>query len=67
MHDKIYKAFRLFKSGGLKPTRDVTESLRACLIVIATLIRNKEVDIKSYLNLAEEFGKKIETIKQDKN
>ncbi|MGE5796112.1 MAG: hypothetical protein ACM34O_16370 [Ignavibacteria bacterium] len=67
MHDKIYKAFRLFKSGRLKPTRDVTESLRACLIVIATLIRNKEVDIKNYLNLAEEFGKKIETLKQDEN
>jgi hypothetical protein len=67
MHDKIYNAFKLFKSGGLKPTRDVMESLRACLIVIVTLIRNKEVDIKSYLNLAEEFGKKIETIKQDKN
>jgi hypothetical protein len=31
------------------------------------LIRNKEVDIKNYLNLAEEFGRKIETIKQDKN
>jgi len=51
----------------LKPTKEVTESLRACLIVIATLIRNKAVDITTYLNLAEEFGKKIETIKQDKN
>ncbi len=67
MHDTIYKALKLFKSGGLKPTKEVTESLRACLIVIATLIRNKAVDITTYLNLAEEFGKRIETIKQDKN
>jgi hypothetical protein len=67
MHDTIYKALKLFKSGRLKPTKEVTESLRACLIVIATLIRNKAVDITNYLNLAEEFGKKIETIKQEKN
>jgi hypothetical protein len=65
MHDTIYKALRLLKSGVLKPTKEVTDPMRSCLIVIATLIRNKAVDINSYLLSAEEFAKKIETIKQE--
>jgi hypothetical protein len=45
------------------PGREVIEALRACLIVIVAVVKGKEVDITNYLNKAEEFGKKIQSIK----
>ncbi len=63
MHRVISKSLLLIKTRDLMPGREVIESMRACLIVIVAVVRGKEVDITSYLNRAEEFGKKIQSIK----
>jgi hypothetical protein len=59
MHKILSLSFRRFKSGNLAINKYVIDSLRACIIVIAAVVRGKEVDITEYLNRAEEFGKKI--------
>jgi len=59
MHRIFAKALIQIKSGLLVPDKELIEQMRACLIVIVALVRNKEVDIKIYLNRAEEFGKKL--------
>ncbi|MCC6550785.1 MAG: hypothetical protein IT279_12015 [Ignavibacteriaceae bacterium] len=59
MHLIIAKAIPMIRDGELKPTKEIIESIRACLIVIVALVRNKDVDIKMYIDRAEEFGKKI--------
>ncbi len=58
MHKIISLAFNDIISGTLKVNKTVVDSLRACLIVIAAVIKGKELDITDYLNRAEEFGKK---------
>ncbi len=63
MHQVLAKAMLLIKTRDLMPGRDVMESMRACLIVIVAVVRGKEVDITSYLNRAEEFGREIQSIK----
>ena len=63
MHQVLAKSLQLIKVRELMPGRDVIESMRACLIVIVAVVRGKEVDITSYLNRAEEFGKEIQSIK----
>lgn len=63
MHNVFAKGLLLFKSKDLLPTHEVIEAMRACLIVIVAVVRNKEVDINPYLNRAEEFGRKIHTLK----
>lgn len=68
MHKVLSVSFKRFKSGNLVVNKYVIDSLRACLIVIAAVVRGKEVDITEYLNRAEEFGKKIlENNKQVQN
>lgn len=59
MHLIVAKALPMIRDGELKPTKDTIESIRACLIVIVALVRGKGVDIKMYIDRAEEFGKKI--------
>ncbi len=63
MHQVLAKAMMLIKVRELMPGKDVIESMRACLIVIVAVVRGKEVDITSYLNRAEEFGREIQSIK----
>jgi len=63
MHKIFAKALLLIKNKDLIPTHEIIEAMRACLIVIVALVRNKEVDITPYLNRAEEFGRKIYTLK----
>ncbi len=63
MHKVISKALFLINVNKLAISKDVIEALRACLIVIVAVVRGKEVDITNYLNKAEEFGKRIQTIK----
>jgi hypothetical protein len=58
MHKILYSAFEEIKSGTLNINKYVIESLRASLIVIAAVIKGKELDITDYLNKAEGFGKK---------
>jgi hypothetical protein len=61
MHKIMYKALLLIKSRELIPDKDVTEAMRACLIVIVAVVRGKEVDITNYLNRAEDFEREIQT------
>jgi len=63
MHLLISDSLSLMKEGTLKPDKENVESLRACLIVIAAVVRGKEVNISDYLNKAENFSKKINMIK----
>ncbi len=43
--------------------KELIEKMRACLIVIAALVRQKDVDITNYLNKADKLGKLIQNIK----
>jgi hypothetical protein len=63
MHMILAKSLFLIRIRELMPGREVIEALRACLIVIVAVVRSKEVDITTYLNRAEDFGKKIQSIK----
>lgn len=67
MHKITAKALRLINSKDLTPDKDTVESMRACLIVIVAVVRGKEVDITNYLNRAEEFGERIESITKKEN
>jgi hypothetical protein len=62
MHKIVAKALILIKNKELDPDKETVESMRACLIVIVAVVRGKEVDITTYLNRAEEFGERIETL-----
>ncbi len=63
MHLLVSDSLSLMKDGILKADKENIESLRACLIVIAAVVRGKEVNISDYLNKAENFSKKINLIK----
>jgi hypothetical protein len=63
MHSILAKSLLLIRIRELMPGREVIEALRACLIVIVAVVKGKEVNITNYLNRAEEFGKKIQSIK----
>jgi len=63
MHRIVSKSLQLIKSRDLMPGKEVIQNIRACLIVIVAVVRNKDVDINIYLRHAEEFGKKLSQIK----
>lgn len=63
MHKIFAHSLHLIESKSILPIKEVVEGMRACLIVIVAVIRGKEVDITSYLNRAENFGRQIQTIK----
>jgi len=63
MHSVVSDSLTLIKEGKLKADKETVGSVRACLIVIAALIRGKEVNISDYINKAESFSKKINSIK----
>jgi len=63
MHNILARAFRMLQLKELDSKKEVIEAMRACLIVIVALVKNKDVDITSYLNRAEDFGKKLQTLK----
>jgi hypothetical protein len=63
MHNILARAFRMLQLKELDPEKDMIEAMRACLIVIVALVKNKDVDITYYLNRAEDFGKKLQTLK----
>lgn len=58
MHKILKEAFKGIIAGNILINKSVIESLRACLIVIAAVVKGKEIDITDYLNRAEKFGKK---------
>lgn len=65
MHTIISNGLIHLKNKSLIPSKEVIESLRACLIVIVAVVKSKEVDIKNYLNRAEVFGKFLQRIKTE--
>jgi len=65
MHSIISNGLMHLKNKSLIPSKEVIESLRACLIVIVAVVKSKEVDIKNYLNRAEVFGKFLQRIKTE--
>ena len=58
MHEITSTALKAFMDKELIADKNVVDALRACLIVIAAIIKKKDVDITGYINRAEEFGKK---------
>ncbi len=59
MHTIFARGLELINKKKIAASPNIVESLRACLIVIVAVVRGKEVDITSYLNRAENFGKTI--------
>ncbi|MFC2135865.1 hypothetical protein ACFLTH_14715 [Bacteroidota bacterium] len=59
MHRIFHNALTMVHKKQIAPSDDVIESMRACLIVIVAVVKDKDVDITSYLNRAEIFGRKI--------
>jgi hypothetical protein len=59
MHRIFARGLDMINQKKISPSLNVIESLRSCLIVIVAVVRGKEVDITSYLNRAENFGKTI--------
>lgn len=59
MHNIFADALSKIKDKIITPDPVIIEQLRACLIVIAAVVREKDVDITSYLNEAEKLGNKI--------
>jgi hypothetical protein len=57
MHEIVALGLSHLSTNTLIPSKEVIESLRACLIVIVAVVRSKEIDITNYLNRAEVFGK----------
>jgi hypothetical protein len=65
MHEIISQGLIHLKNKSLVPSKEVIESLRACLIVIVAVVKSKEVDISNYLNRAEVFGKFLHKINSE--
>jgi hypothetical protein len=59
MHNIFAQGLELINKKKISPGLNIIESLRACLIVIVSVVRGKEVDITNYLNRAEDFGKTL--------
>ncbi len=59
MHSTIKSTLELLKSRKLNADKDVIDSLRACLIVIAAIIKRKDIDITNFLNKADSLHRKI--------
>ena len=63
MHSIVADSLKLIRDGTLKTEKNTVEALRSCLIVIAAVVRGKEVNISDYLNKAESFGNNIKALK----
>ncbi|MCF8240777.1 MAG: hypothetical protein K9J16_05280 [Melioribacteraceae bacterium] len=57
MHKIFLNGLKVIRENNNYDRELLVESMRACLIVIAAILKGKEVDITDYLNKAEEFGK----------
>lgn len=62
MHATLSVTLKMLANGSLKPNEYLVENMRACLIVIVATLKNKNVDITNYLNIAEKFSEKIKNI-----
>ncbi len=59
MHFTIKESLELIKIKKLNPDKDVIDCLRACLIVIAAIVKRKDIDITNFLNKADSLNRKI--------
>ncbi len=59
MHSTIKSSLELIKSKKLNADKEVIDCLRACLIVIAAIVKRKDVDITNFLNKADSLNRKI--------
>ena len=59
MHTILSMAFHKIRLGTLSVSTELIKSMRACLIVIVAIIRNKEVDISEYIEKAKILEKEI--------
>ena len=59
MHRIITRSFELISESNLTPIKETVEGMRACLIVIVAVVRQKDIDITSYLSKAEKYGKSV--------
>lgn len=59
MHLTIKNTLELLKNKRLDADYEIIDSLRACLIVIAAIVKNKEIDITNFLNKADRLNRKI--------
>jgi hypothetical protein len=66
MHSIFAQGLELINKKKISPSINIIESLRACLIVIVSVVRGKEVDITNYLNRAENFGKTLLSKQREK-
>lgn len=55
----IKSTLELIKSKRLIVDKEIIDGLRACLIVIAAIIKRKDLDISNFVNKAENLGRKI--------
>lgn len=63
MHAILFDCLSFIKGNPRSVNEEIVESMRGCLIVIAAIVRRKEVDISNYLNKAEVLGANIRKIK----
>lgn len=59
MHYTFAKGLKLLAEEKVNPNNDFIESMRACLIVIVAVVKDKDVDITNYLKKAQVFAKNI--------
>lgn len=59
MHRILCNALAQIRENSLTPIKETVEGMRACLIVIVAIVRQKDVDIKLFLKKAENLGKSI--------
>ncbi len=59
MHLIIKNALEMIKSKKLSTEKSIIDGIRACLIVIAAVVKKKEIDITNFLNKAENLNKKL--------
>jgi hypothetical protein len=62
MHEIIAESLGLISAGKLTADKKTVDSIRACLIVIAAVVKDKKIDVTPFLERAEEFGQKIKNI-----
>jgi hypothetical protein len=64
MHSILFDCLSFIKGKVFSVNEELIDYMRGCLIVIAAIIRRKDVDISNYLNKAEILAAKIRKIKE---
>lgn len=61
MHTLLHRAFELMRKREFDLSKSNIDSLRACLIVIVAVVRQKDVDISGFLDKTERLNYLLET------